>query len=246
MKNFVNRIYDKLYTSFYSFRDKYELKTSNAEDLFTYIYRHNRWHSKESVSGAGSGAEQSEVLVKALPAIINKYNISSIYDVPCGDFNWMKEINLSGIDYLGADIVKELITLNCSKYSSINIDFKHINLLSKDAFINLPKKSSILCRDCLVHFSYKNIFTALENFCLSDSKYLITTTFPKTKKNIDIITGLWRPINLTLHPFNLPEPIEAIDEENTEFEEEKYCKHLALWLLDDVREKIKTSRYIMI
>lgn len=38
--------------------------------------------------------------------MLKKYSIKSILDIPCGDFSWMKKIELDGIEYIGADIVK--------------------------------------------------------------------------------------------------------------------------------------------
>ena len=40
-------------------------------------------------------------------------------DIPCGDFYWMKEVDLKDIEYIGADIVDELIKKNNDKFKAV-------------------------------------------------------------------------------------------------------------------------------
>ena len=112
--------------------------------------------------------------------------------------------------------------------------FKVLSLL-KDV---LPKVDIILCRDCLVHFSYKDIFTAINNICRNDSKYLLTTTFPLRIANRDITTGEWRVINLCASPFNFPVPLRIINEHCTEGNGIYSDKSLALWRINDIRHML--------
>src|SRR5208283_4999775 len=99
------------------------------------------------------------------------------------------------------------------KYATQKVSFRYINLLSDQ----MPTVDLVLCRDCLVHFSFLDIFTAIENIIRSGSKYLMTTTYYNIgRRNVDILTGEWRPINLQLPPFNFPIPIALIDEQCTE------------------------------
>ena len=44
--------------------------------------------------------EQTLVILDELPKIIRKYKISSILDLPCGDFYWMKEFDFKEINYI--------------------------------------------------------------------------------------------------------------------------------------------------
>ena len=41
--------------------------------------------------------------------LLSRRRVRSILDAPCGDFYWMKEVALCDIDYIGADIVEEII-----------------------------------------------------------------------------------------------------------------------------------------
>ena len=211
--------------------EKIDFKNSNIYELFSEIYRVNYWNSSESVSGPGSETHQTKTLVKELQILLNKMKIRSILDIPCGDFNWMKNINLSKINYIGADIVKELIENNNINYKKKNVKFEVLNLIED----NLPKSDLIIIRDCFVHLNYEQIFKSINNIILSGSKYLLITTFVDREYNQDIITGYWRAINLRKEPFNFPPPILTIDEKCNEPNGKD--KSLSLYKISDLNKQ---------
>jgi SAM-dependent methyltransferase len=213
----------------------YRLKRETTEEIFTNIFTKNGWVGKESVSGPGSDSSQVQVIIKEIPVLINRLGIKTVLDVPCGDFNWMKQTNLNGIDYIGADIVGDLIKRNEKLYARVGIEFQKIDLI-RDV---LPTVDLIICRDCLVHLSYNDIVLVLKNVCESHSSYLLTTTFTEKTNNHDILTGMWRPLNLNKSPFNLPHPIEIIIEGCTEVNGAYRDKSLGLWKISDIREHMK-------
>jgi len=173
--------------------------------VFSEHFHNNGWKCSESVSGTGSTLGQTEAIRAALPSLISELRVGSLLDIPCGDFNWMRVLDLP-IHYVGADIVPELVALN-SAFASERRSFVQLDI-SRDA---LPTVDMVLCRDCLVHFSYADIFSAFENLKRSGSKYLLTTTHPEAT-NRDIVTGEWRPINLQRPPFCLSQPLRLIEE----------------------------------
>lgn len=142
----------------------------------------------------------------------------------------MQQVDLRGIDYIGAEIVQELVQKNKETYESSSVRCEHLNLLEDE----LPAVDVIFCRDCLVHLSFKDIARALQNVCRSQSKYLLITTFTECSKNVDIATGQWRPINLQMPPFNLPAPIRVISEQCSEGEGDYQDKVLALWAVEEI------------
>jgi hypothetical protein len=79
------------------------------KELYTNIYKKNRWRNSESVSGTGSSFAQTKTLIQELPSIINQLQIKKMIDTPCGDFNWMKEIYKNTELYIGIDFVDEII-----------------------------------------------------------------------------------------------------------------------------------------
>ena len=206
-----------------------------AEQIFTNIYNNNGFNGKESISGPGSDIYQTRIIIKEIPLLFKDYNISTMLDIPCGDFYWMKEIDLKDIEYIGADIVGELIKKNNKEYHKNNLQFKKLDLL-KDS---LPNVDLIFTRDCLVHLSFEDIFNALTNICNSNSKYLLSTTFTERTNNNDIKTGQWRTLNLEVEPFFLPKPIKIINEGCTENEGIYSDKSLGFWKISDIRKSLK-------
>jgi len=199
----------------------------------SYIHEHRLWCGEESVSGPGSDTQQTATLVRELPLLLDRYQIRSILDIPCGDFHWMKRALPDGIDYLGGDIVDVLISTNRS-YENACVQFKSINLLTD----TLPPADLLICRDCLVHLSFAHIRQAFRQIARSDFRYLLFSHFPKTGDNRDIPTGLWRPLNLIAAPFHFPPPIKMIVEECKEVAGSFEDKSLALWRKEDLLQAL--------
>lgn len=213
---------------------RYQLKSKSMENIFTEIYRSNAWGGNDSVSGMGSDENETRIITRELFTLFNDLNISTMLDIPCGDFHWMKNVDLNSIDYTGADIVEELIQKNRKKYARDGIRFQCLNLI-KD---KLPKMDLVFCRDCLVHFSFVDIFLALDNICNSQSEYFVTTTFTGRRVNHDIVTGQWRTLNLELAPFMLPKPLKIINEGCPEDDGAYEDKSLGLWRIADIHERL--------
>lgn len=201
-------------------------KNLSPKEVFSDIYNSNHWQSQESISGSGSETKQTETIIRGLEKLLKEKNIESVLDLPCGDFNWMQKVDLSNIDYTGADIVEDLIASNIMKYKDReNIKFKVLNLITDP----LPKTDLIFVRDCLVHLSFEDINNAINNIKSSGSKYLLTTTFTDLQLNLDIVTGDWRPLNLQEKPFNFSKPLLVINENCTEGNGKSKDKSMALW-----------------
>jgi hypothetical protein len=203
----------------------------NTKDIFSGIYKENTWGSKGSVSGPGSTLDQTNLIRERLPVIFEEHNIKSILDIPCGDFHWMQHVYLENIMYTGADIVTEIIFSN-KKYEKDNIKFINLDIIKDD----LREVDIIFSRDCLVHFSYDDIYLCLSNICYSGAQFFITTTFCERTSNLDIATGQWRPLNLQIPPFSLPEPLMIINEECPT--EEWRDKSMALWKVADIKTSL--------
>ncbi|MBM79587.1 MAG: hypothetical protein CMJ78_03210 [Planctomycetaceae bacterium] len=215
--------------------DKYasiQLRSKSTEDVFTDIFKENFWQGKDSVSGTGSDLDQIGLISERLPVLFKALDVRSVLDLPCGDFLWMKDVDLSDVEYVGADIVKELIADNVVNFAREGVRFEHLNLLDGP----LPATNLILVRDCLVHFSYADIDRALNTICNSDIEYLLVTSYTGERENKDILTGQWRAINLERAPFNLPKPLQAINEGCTEGDGAFADKALALWRVEDIRQ----------
>lgn len=201
-------------------------------DVFERIYENNVWGNVESRSGDGSDLSGTAKMRDALAPLLREMNIRSILDLPAGDFNWMRLMDLEGIDYIGGDIVEKIVEKNQAFYGRNNIQFGRMDART-DA---LPRVDLILCRDMLVHCSFADCWSSLANFRRSGSIYLLTTTFTARDPNKDIVTGQWRPLNLQRPPFSFPRPIRLIVEDCAEWNGLWADKCLGLWRLKDVVE----------
>ncbi len=201
-----------------------------SEDRFDRIHRYNLWGNEESISGPGSTMAQTHYVREALPELCRELNIESFLDLPCGDYQWMNETRLPVAHYIGADVVGRLIELNRQKYIRDGVEFRKLNVLADE----LPRVDMIMCRDCLVHFSFKDIQSALRTVKRSRSKYFLTTIFTECQSNADIATGDWRKINLMRPPFNIPPPMKIINEKCPD--QSQLDKSLALWKVDSLPE----------
>ncbi|MDO8704111.1 MAG: class I SAM-dependent methyltransferase [Sulfuricaulis sp.] len=213
-------------------KEMFILKNADIEEVFANIFTENRWRGKDSFSGTGSDLHQTRVIIEELPLLFRDLRISTFLDIPCGDFHWMCRVDLKGVNYVGVDIVKELIQKNKEKYERENVQFQHLNLIED----KIRKVDLILCRDCLVHLSFDDAFLALRNICDSQSTHLLTTTFTTRMENHDIFTGQWRTLNLEIAPFNLPKPLRIINEDCTEGNSVYSDKSLGLWNIEDIKK----------
>jgi SAM-dependent methyltransferase len=218
-----------LYRAFVNRISKFCCNLQGRKTRFTHTYYSKGFGGQESISGPGSSLAQTQEIRKELPKLINDLNVTSILDAPCGDFNWMKEVELGDAKYIGVDIVPEIIEMNKAKYSRNNIDFMVMDIVKDD----LPCVDIIFCRDCFVHLTFKEIFRSLKKIRASNSTYLLTTTFVQLSENEEIASG-WRPINLHKPPFNFPVPIKIINEKCTEQNGKYSDKSLCLWKIKDI------------
>lgn len=215
--NYPNSILFKLSKLIFS---NYPMVKNNQKDIFTNIYNNNLFCGTESKSGLGSNLNQTETIRSEIPKLLIDLNIKTFIDAPCGDWNWMKTMDLSNLKYIGIDIVDDIITNNSIKYSSDNILFLNVDISNSD----IPYGDLILCRDCLGHHTFENIFKILETFKRSKSKYILISNILNQTNNVDLIS-IWRPLNFRLPPFNFSEPIKSIFEGTYD----TYDKYLSLW-----------------
>lgn len=202
------------------------LRVLSREAVFERRYRQGGWENDESVSGVGSSKAVTRAIRRALPPLVQEIGARSFADIPCGDYNWMQDVELGVDRYVGADIVDPLVEENRKRFADDRHEFIKADIVRDD----LPEVDIIFCRDCLVHLSYADIFEALRNIKRSGSRYLLTTTHTETAENEDILTGEFRSLDLRKAPFHFPEPVKLINEECAE----KLDKCLGLWRVEDL------------
>jgi len=208
-----------------------KLRSSSRAPDFSEIYRDNLWGDSESVSGRGSTLARTVAIRSALPELLRNIGAKSLLDAPCGDFNWMGLVDLGEIRYTGVDVVTELINRNRQLYGGPGKDFVVADVIRDQ----LAQSDAILCRDCFIHLSFKDIQRTLTNFKRSGSLFLLATTHIDIVENTDVRTGGWRNINLQSAPFNFPQPLELL------VEDAELGKCLGLWKLSDIEPRGKSK-----
>jgi hypothetical protein len=204
--------------------------TPTPDQIFRDIYLRHHWAGSASASGAGADPDQIQHLRRTLPALLARLDVGTLLDLPCGDYSWMRTIELPVRRYIGADLLPELIEPLAAAHADAGHEFRVLDL-TRDA---LPAADLLLCRDCLVHLSYSDIRRALANIARSGIPLLLTTTFPAAADNEDIVTGDWRVLNLECSPFDFPPPMELLNEGCTEAGGRFADKSLGLWRIADL------------
>jgi hypothetical protein len=198
---------------------------------FERIERTNLWGAETSVSGLGSEDPATAAIREALPALLQRFGVRSLLDAPCGDAGWIGRIRLD-VDYTGIDIVPSLIAANEERAARGELSGRFLVAdITRD---ELPRADVILCRDCLVHLSFRNIDRAVARLRASGARILLVTTFPEWENNQDCEDGDWRALNMERAPFNWPAPCALINERCDEGGGGWRDKSLGMWRLDEL------------
>ena len=201
---------------------------------FSKVFRNNLFFGTESRSGAGSDLTQTQEIARHLPGLLKDLKVRSLLDLPCGDFNWMSKLDLNAVNYIGADLVPELIDHLNEAYGNNSRKFITVNIVNEVP----PQTDAVFCRDLFVHLSNSEVARAISNLRKSGAEYLITTTFPLRVKNLDLPLisreVAWRTINLELSPFNFPKPIHILNEACTEVGGSFSDKSVGVWKIQDL------------
>ncbi|MEL4178312.1 capsular polysaccharide synthesis protein [Roseateles sp. PN1] len=200
------------------------------ERVFSQHAQLYRRHRDESISGPGSNLQQTQRLRAGLPLLLAHLGIRSLLDAPCGDFNWMRTVNLGVEQYIGVDVLGEVIAGLQWRHAGLRRNFRRLDLLDSE----LPRADAIFCRDLLPHLSYAESRAVLRNFQVSGATFLLTTTFTGARPNRDTADGEWRTLNLQLAPFAFAPPLLVLNEQCTEGGGAYGDKSLAVWRLDDL------------
>ncbi|HSX13489.1 MAG TPA: class I SAM-dependent methyltransferase [Chlamydiales bacterium] len=187
---------------------KINAQENEYEKIFTWIYDTGQWGFNDEgrgYSGDGSTVREAKPYMDFLRDFLRTHQIESVIDIGCGDWTFSQHLDWRNIHYLGVDVVKSVIESDIEKFSKPNITFMQADILST----SLPSADLLICKDVLQHLTYEDISLFLQQ--LSKYKHcLITNDYgsiyiegQRIRENSDISTGKYRPIDLTLPPFNL-------------------------------------------
>lgn len=204
---------------------------ADPETVFNAVYAANYWDSDESRSGGGSELRIAERYIPRLVKAIRDLGIRSMFDVPCGDLNWMPAvIDETGIDYIGGDIATD--ALETARSRRPDLDIRHFDICSDD----FPKADLWHCRDTFFHLSFAHIRQALARAAAADITYAAITTHRSLfLTNLDVATGGFRLLDLERPPFNFPKPIRYL----RDYPWGQFPRYVAIWRMSDLRRTLR-------
>lgn len=193
--------------------------SGDLEKRFTEVYRRGLWGAQKS--GPGSTVEATRSRRRKIAAILGDLfppgSTLTLVDAACGDMAWMplllEELEAAKgyrINYIGVDIVKELIDRNietCGNTPKIEYRFLQRDLTQSPP----PQGDVILCKDLVNHLVFDDIVRLLAGFSRSGSTWLLITS-NEGHRNVDaerMEGGVSRHINLETAPFHLPRPLRS-------------------------------------
>ena len=194
--------------------------------VFNAVYAANYWESAESKSGPGSERQTTARYVPQLIRAIRELGITSMFDAPCGDLNWMGEvIDQTGIGYIGGDVADEAVAT--AKLWRPDLEVRRFDICVDE----FPAADIWHCRDTLFHLSFADIHNALTKAHSSKISYAaITTHRARYLSNLDIKTGGFRLLDLERPPFNFPKPLRYI----RDFPAGQFPRFVAIWRMADL------------
>jgi SAM-dependent methyltransferase len=205
-------------------------KRARAE--FSRIYAENAWGMG---SGIGSMPEYTADYADLLQSFMEERGVRSVVDFGCGDWQFSRHLDWKGRDYLGVDVVEDVIERNRRQYGTESIRFE----LMRDAFA-LPGADLLVCKDVLQHLPNDVIRTYLRAFKAKYTYMLITNDISyedhraagapqrPPEANVDIDFGEWHAIRLEQPPFG--EAVEVLLDWSVDTSEHLWVKRTYLLL----------------
>jgi len=181
----------------------------NLTSIFENIYENKKWginFANMGSSGPGSHISQVKEYMLILQEFLDNNNVKSVIDIGCGDFQFMRHMNLKNVQYTGIDCVEKLIIFNKKHFEKENITFLHRELSEHEFdFAEL-----YLIKDVLQHLSNDIICDFLDYIVIQKlAKYIIITNCSNQDfDNQDVESiGQTRPLNAKLFPLKKYNPV---------------------------------------
>lgn len=165
-------------------------------EAFTLAYKTGQWHHG---SGSGSSPANTRLYRAFLARYMREHEIRSVLDIGCGDWQFSRLIDWTGIRYLGVDVVPEIMLRNQVRFGRYPSPvFGCGDVLNG---YRMPDADLILCKDLLQHWPDPAIHELGRR--LTGRRALLTYDLG-TGPHEDTITGEYRPLDLTVSPFSWP------------------------------------------
>jgi SAM-dependent methyltransferase len=173
------------------------VEQSELRSAFQTVYQKQAW-------GKGSGPGSSPANTIEYRAFVERFlranAIRTVTDLGCGDWQFSHLIDWGHTEYLGVDIVPELVVQIRTKFASPSIRFEEFTSIE-----NLPGGDLLVSKEVLQHLpnetvaEYLGVIRRKYRFALITNSVGLATT-----ANADIKPGGFRALRLQDAPFNAP------------------------------------------
>jgi len=163
----------------------------STQATFEDIFKDNTWGSAESHSGTGSTVKSTAKYRECIGSWINKYNVSVLLDIPCGDGNWQKLIpGIDKVSYYGYDISPSAVQLAKDKNSDMaNMHYGVLDLASSNPPLTADM---IIVKEVIQHLPLEMGLKMLQHAKSAGIKWLVVThCLPPRCVNKPIDAGSW-------------------------------------------------------
>ena len=144
-----------------------------TKEAMIQIYEKNLWGGNSTEFYSGEGSHLTNIIqpyIEAVSIFLKSFEEPiKVCDLGCGDFNVGKELVSLTKNYVGVDIVPELISRNQRLFQNENLSFICLDLAVDD----LPMGDCALVRQVLQHLSNDEVKKILQK--LTNFKYVIIT-----------------------------------------------------------------------
>jgi SAM-dependent methyltransferase len=134
-----------------------------------------------------------------LERFLKDNSVRSVTDFGCGDWQFSQFIDWSGVDYVGFDVVPNIVEANTRRFASEGLTFK---VFEKTA--DLPGGDLLLAKEVFQHLPNNLISEYLATIRKRYKMALITNAIEPGDFNSDITAGGGRPVCINKPPFLVP------------------------------------------
>lgn len=163
---------------------------------FEEIYFTNEW-----LYGSGEGSLPANTIGyrRFLESFMKRFQVRSVIDLGCGDWQFSRLIDWSAVEYDGYEIVADLVTINNLRFGTPKTRF-HV---APDDWSDLPSAQLLIVKDVLQHWSERSILEFLPHLRRFEHCLITNCVNPRgPTSNHDIPDGGFRWLDLRLPPFS--------------------------------------------
>ena len=154
--------------------DRHQFASLSLAQTFERVYERGLWGGDgQPSSGSGSRDEMAAPYARMVKDVLESEKARSVADLGCGDFSVGRLIACDDIEYIGVDVVGNIIQKNMASYGSDKVSFVRRDLVAEDP----PLADVGLLRQVLQHLSNDEIAAVLRR-CARFRLLLVTEHVP--------------------------------------------------------------------